>query len=350
MVRINGGGYALIEFEHVNKVFHKKKERIHALKDVSFTVNKHDIFGVIGYSGAGKSTLVRLVNQLERVSEGKVIVDGHELDTYKEKELRAVKKEIGMIFQHFNLLNSSTVYKNVAMPLILSGQNKNAIKEKVEEMLAFVNLSDKIHQYPDELSGGQKQRVAIARALVTNPKILLCDEATSALDPATTSSILDLLKRVNQTFGITILIITHEMGVIQKICNRVAVMEQGEVVEIGNVKDVFSHPQTSTAKNFVSTVINTEPSKSLKAVFNHRSDQNYIDYKLFLETEQIEQPILNELTQKYQLNVNVLFSSMSTIQEETVCYLWLRFEKDQHFNKDIVEQYFQNKIITFEEV
>lgn len=350
LVRIDGGGYRLIEFEKVNKVFHKKKERIHALKDISFTVNKNDIFGVIGYSGAGKSTLVRLVNQLERVSEGKVIVDGHELDTYKEKELRNVKKEIGMIFQHFNLLNSSTVYKNIAMPLILSGVDKAEIKQKVEEMLAFVNLSDKMYQYPDELSGGQKQRVAIARALVTNPKILLCDEATSALDPATTSSILDLLKRVNETFGVTILIITHEMGVIQKICNRVAVMEKGEVVEIGNVKEVFSRPQTTTAQNFVSTVINTEPSESLKHTFNQRTDNNYIDYRLFLETEQIEQPIINELTQRYQVEVNVLFSSMSTIQDDTVCYLWLRFETEQHFNQETIESYFKNKAITFEEV
>ncbi|PCT85635.1 methionine ABC transporter ATP-binding protein, partial [Listeria monocytogenes] len=224
-------------------------------------------------------------------------------------------------FQHFNLLNSSTVYKNIAMPLILSGVDKAEIKMKVGEMLAFVNLSDKMYQYPNELSGGQKQRVAIARALVTNPKILLCDEATSALDPATTSSILDLLNRVNETYGVTILIITHEMGVIQKICNRVAVMQQGEVVEIGNVKDVFNQPQTSTAQNFVSTVINTEPSESLKNTFNQRTDNAYIDYRLFLETEQIEQPIINELTHRYQAEVNVLFSSMSTIQDDTVCYL-----------------------------
>ncbi|MFQ3844904.1 methionine ABC transporter ATP-binding protein [Staphylococcus pseudoxylosus] len=340
----------MIEFENVNKVFHKKKDRIHALKEISFTVNKNDIFGVIGYSGAGKSTLVRLVNQLERVSDGKIIVDGHELDTYKEKELRSIKKEIGMIFQHFNLLNSSTVYKNIAMPLILSGVDKAEIKKKVEEMLAFVNLSDKMYQYPNELSGGQKQRVAIARALVTNPKILLCDEATSALDPATTSSILDLLKRVNETFGVTILIITHEMGVIQKICNRVAVMEKGEVVEIGNVKDVFSQPQTSTAQNFVSTVINTEPSESLKNIFNQRTDNAYMDYRLFLETEQIEQPIINELTHRYQVEVNVLFSSMSTIQDDTVCYLWLRFETNQHFHKEAIESYFKSKFIKFEEV
>ena len=260
----------MIEFKNVNKVFHKKRETIQALKNVSFKIDQHDIFGVIGYSGAGKSTLVRLVNQLETVSDGQVIVDGHEIDTYKEKDLRDIKKDIGMIFQHFNLLNSKSVYKNVAMPLILSKTNKKEIKEKVDEMLEFVGLADKKDQFPDELSGGQKQRVAIARALVTHPKILLCDEATSALDPATTSSILNLLSNVNRTFGVTIMMITHEMSVIQKICHRVAVMENGEVIEMGTVKDVFSHPQTNTAKNFVSTVINTEPSKELRASFNTR--------------------------------------------------------------------------------
>lgn len=340
----------MIEFRNVNKVFRKKKETVHALKDISFTINKHDIFGVIGYSGAGKSTLVRLVNQLEKVTNGQVIVDGHEIDTYKEKDLRNVKKDIGMIFQHFNLLNSKTVYKNVAMPLILSKKNKNEIKEKVNEMLEFVGLADKKNQFPDELSGGQKQRVAIARALVTNPKILLCDEATSALDPATTSSILKLLSNVNRTFGVTIMMITHEMSVIQKICNRVAVMENGEVVEMGTVKDVFSYPQTTTAKNFVSTVISTEPSKRLREAFKQSRNDIYSDYKLFLDTKQIQRPLLNELIHRHGLNVNVLFSSMSDIQDETVCYMWLRFEHNSQFKRFNPEAYFTERHIQFEEV
>nr|WP_290125770.1 methionine ABC transporter ATP-binding protein [Staphylococcus epidermidis] len=321
------------------------------MKNVSFKIDQHDIFGVIGYSGAGKSTLVRLVNQLETVSDGQVIVDGHEIDTYKEKDLREIKKDIGMIFQHFNLLNSKSVYKNVAMPLILSKTNKKEIKEKVDEMLEFVGLADKKDQFPDELSGGQKQRVAIARALVTHPKILLCDEATSALDPATTSSILNLLSNVNRTFGVTIMMITHEMSVIQKICHRVAVMENGEVIiEMGTVKDVFSHPQTNTAKNFVSTVINTEPSKELRASFNSRKDSNFTDYKLFLDSEQIQLPILNELINEHHLNVNVLFSSMSEIQDETVCYLWLRFEHDESFNDFKLTDYLSKRHIRYEEV
>ncbi|MBD6953804.1 methionine ABC transporter ATP-binding protein, partial [Staphylococcus aureus] len=235
----------MIEFRQVSKTFNKKKQKIDALKDVSFTVNRNDIFGVIGYSGAGKSTLVRLVNHLEAASNGQVIVDGHDITNYSDKMMRDIKKDIGMIFQHFNLLNSATVFKNVAMPLILSKKSKTEIKQRVTEMLEFVGLSDKKDQFPDELSGGQKQRVAIARALVTNPKILLCDEATSALDPATTASILTLLKNVNQTFGITIMMITHEMRVIKDICNRVAVMEKGKVVETGTVKEVFSHPKTT---------------------------------------------------------------------------------------------------------
>ena len=333
----------MIEFKNVNKVFRKKRETIQALKNVSFKIDQHDIFGVIGYSGAGKSTLVRLVNQLETVSDGQVIVDGHEIDTYKEKDLRDIKKDIGMI-------NSKSVYKNVAMPLILSKTNKKEIKEKVDEMLEFVGLADKKDQFPDELSGGQKQRVAIARALVTHPKILLCDEATSALDPATTSSILNLLSNVNRTFGVTIMMITHEMSVIQKICHRVAVMENGEVIEMGTVKDVFSHPQTNTAKNFVSTVINTEPSKELRASFNSRKDSNFTDYKLFLDSEQIQLPILNELINEHHLNVNVLFSSMSEIQDETVCYLWLRFEHDESFNDFKLTDYLSKRHIRYEEV
>ncbi|MCU5746303.1 methionine ABC transporter ATP-binding protein [Staphylococcus sp. SQ8-PEA] len=340
----------MIEFKEVNKVFHKKNESTHALKDVSFTIEERDIFGVIGYSGAGKSTLLRLVNQLERATSGQVIVNTHDLDTYNKKELRKVKKDIGMIFQHFNLLNSANVFKNVAMPLILSKKPKKEIEEKVSEMLKFVGLEDKRNQYPDELSGGQKQRVAIARALVTNPKILLCDEATSALDPATTDSILKLLKNVNQTFGVTILLITHEMSVIQQICNRVAVMEDGAVVELGTVKDVFSQPQTETAKDFVSTVINTEPSKALREAFNSRETQNYTDYKLFLEAHQITQPFITQLAEAYDLDVNILFSSMSTIQEETVCYLWLRFEHDAKFRPSDVESYFAEKGIQYEEV
>lgn len=304
---------------------------------------------MIGYSGAGKSPLVRLVNQLEQVSDGEVIVDGKDINTYSEKDLRNVKKDIGMIFQHFNLLNSATVFKNVAMPLILSHKHKDEIKAKVEEMLEFVGLADKMHQFPDELSGGQKQRVAIARALVTNPKILLCDEATSALDPATTSSILKLLSNVNQTFGVTIMLITHEMSVIQKICNRVAVMEQGEVIELGTVKEVFSHPQTETTKNFVSTVINTEPSTQLQALFKLVNDTSHVVYSLFLDAQQVTSPLINTLIRDYGVDVNIIYSSMSAIQENTVCYLWLDIQLND-VDRTRIENYFSQQHIEYEEV
>lgn len=349
-VGITEGGQLMIQFQHVNKTYRKKSRTIQALNDVNFTVNRHDIFGVIGYSGAGKSTLVRLVNHLESVSTGQVIVDGHDINQYSDKALRQVKKDIGMIFQHFNLLHSATVFKNVAMPLILSKVNKSDITQKVVEILDFVGLTDKKDHYPDELSGGQKQRVAIARALVTNPKILLCDEATSALDPATTASILELLKKVNREFGVTIMMITHEMSVIKQICNRVAVMEKGEVVEIGSVKDVFSHPSTLTAKNFVSTVIQTEPTPSLLEQWNTKQTEPYNDFKLFIDSTQMEQPIINDLIENYHAKVNIMFSSMSEIQGEVVCYMWLRLTAVQHFSKDDVITYFENQHIRYEEV
>lgn len=241
----------MIEFNQVSKVFDSGGKKVEALSDVQLTVEKGDIFGVIGFSGAGKSTLIRTVNLLEYPTSGEVIVEGRNLAKLSENEIRQAKKDIGMIFQHFNLLNSKTVFDNVAMPLFLSGYNKKAVKEQVYEILRFVGLEEKANNYPDQLSGGQKQRVGIARALVTNPSILLCDEATSALDPETTTSILNLLKRINEEYKITILIITHEMEVIKQICNRVAVMEDGHVIETGNVFDIFAQPKTDTTRNFV---------------------------------------------------------------------------------------------------
>lgn len=337
----------MIEFKKVNKIFQQKNSKIQALEDVSFKVEAQDIFGVIGYSGAGKSTLIRLVNVLEEKTSGEIIVDGHDVNQYSKKQLQDVKKNIGMIFQHFNLLNSKTVFNNVAMPLILQGTSKEKVKSKVNELLEFVGLEDKGKQYPNELSGGQKQRVAIARALVTDPKILLCDEATSALDPATTDSILRLLKRVNEQFGVTILLITHEMSVIQKICNKVAVMENGKVIEIGPVLDVFSHPQTVTAKNFVSTVITTDISSNLKKLI--REDKNATDIKLYIDGEQVTQSIVYDLITKYNVQINILFASMSDIQGTPVGYLTLRLNG----NKEAIQnsfQYLSDLNIEFEEV
>lgn len=218
----------MIELRNVSKTYVRKGLSIEALKNINIKVDKGDIFGFIGFSGAGKSTLIRLVNRLEKVTSGEVLVEGEQLNTYSTSGLRKVRKKIGMIFQHFNLLESKTVFDNIAIPLVLLKRNKREIEGRVKELLAFIGLSDKANSYPSELSGGQKQRVGIARALASNPSILLCDEATSALDPQTTQSILDLLRKINKEYKITILIITHEMSVIQRICNKVAVMEKGK--------------------------------------------------------------------------------------------------------------------------
>ena len=233
----------MIEFRQVSKTFSRNGNPVLALNDINLNIGKGDIFGIIGYSGAGKSTLLRLINRLESPGHGEVIVNGESLQDVKGKRLHAIKKEIGMIFQNFNLLNSKTVFHNVAIPLILQGRDKAFIQARVTELLTFVNLGDKAHNYPNELSGGQKQRVGIARALVHNPEILLCDEATSALDPETTLSILELLKDINRKLGLTIILITHEMSVIREICDRVLVLEQGRVAEEGPVWQVFGSPQ-----------------------------------------------------------------------------------------------------------
>jgi D-methionine transport system ATP-binding protein len=243
----------MIELKNVSKTFHKHSGAVHALADVSVQVAAGEIFGVIGASGAGKSTLIRCINLLEKPTGGEVIVDGSPLLTLTPRRLTKERRHIGMIFQHFNLLSSRTVHENVAFPLELSGTPRNTIDARVTELLALVGLTDKRSEYPASLSGGQKQRVAIARTLATNPKVLLCDEATSALDPETTRSILELLKDINRRFGITILLITHEMNVIKAICDRVAIMSEGRIIEQGTVGAIFSHPRTELTRRFIAS-------------------------------------------------------------------------------------------------
>ncbi len=233
----------MIELSHISKEFVSGKRTVHAVQDVSLTIDKGEIFGMIGFSGAGKSTLVRCINLLERPTSGKVIVDGQDMLSLSAKELRQARKKIGMIFQHFNLMPSRTVAGNVAYPLRSSGLSKQQIAEKVQRLLDLVGIGDKAEAYPKQLSGGQKQRVAIARALANDPNVLLCDEATSALDPQTTKAILQLLKHLNETLGITVVLITHEMAVVKEICRRVAVMEHGKVVESGEVFNIFANPR-----------------------------------------------------------------------------------------------------------
>ncbi|KWX85151.1 methionine ABC transporter ATP-binding protein [Paenibacillus riograndensis] len=306
----------MIELRDVYKTYLRKGISNDAIKGVQLKVEKGDIFGVIGYSGAGKSTLIRLINYLERPTKGQVFVDGHDLGAYSDKELRAAKKNIGMIFQHFNLLESKKVFDNVAIPLVLLKKNKNEIHQRVMELLEFVGLSDKAGSYPSELSGGQKQRVGIARALASNPSVLLCDEATSALDPQTTRSILQLLKKINAEYHITIMIITHEMSVIQEICNKVAVMEGGRIIEQGSVLEVFGHPQHPTTQNFVSTVIQTSMTSSMRKTLS--TDEGSRMYKLEFFGERAAEPVLYELIRSSDVKVNILFANMTEIQDTTL--------------------------------
>lgn len=247
-------------------------EQVHAVDDVTLHIEKGDVYGIIGYSGAGKSTLVRLINALEPATSGSILVDGTEITTLSERALHPIRSGIGMIFQQFNLFAAKTVRANIAYPLKLAGWSKPDIDERVAELLAFVGLSDKARSYPEQLSGGQKQRVGIARALATRPAILLADEATSALDPETTHEVLSLLKRVNEEQGVTIVIITHEMDVIQTIATRVAVMDSGRIIEQGDVFEVFSDPRHPASQRFVGTVVKGVPSPAELAVLRERHD------------------------------------------------------------------------------
>jgi D-methionine transport system ATP-binding protein len=336
----------MIEFQDVKKVYKTKKQIVEALKGINLTVEKGDIFGVVGYSGAGKSTLIRLVNLLERPSEGQVLVGGKSLTSLKPKELRAEKKKIGMIFQHFNLLNSKTVFDNVAMPLVLSGTPSKEIKQRVEELLEFVGLSNKLKNYPEQLSGGQKQRIGIARALATNPSVLLCDEATSALDPQTTNAVLELLKKINHEYNITILLITHEMSVIKEICNKVAVMEGGKVVEQGSVLDVFSKPQTDIAKNFVRTVIHDEIPKSF--LKKNENDAPVI-WRINFVGSTSGKPLLSTIAKKYDVHLNVLSANISEIQETPFGNLIIEVTGDKK-EIDRTFQYIKDEDILVQEV
>lgn len=239
----------MIEVRHLCKTFEQKEGRVEALRDISLQIKKGDIYGIIGMSGAGKSTLVRCFNYLEKPTSGQVLIEGRELGTLSEKELRRQRSDIAMIFQHFNLLMQKNVIDNVCFPMEI--QKKKGCRERAMELLETVGLADKANAYPAQLSGGQKQRVAIARALASNPKILLCDEATSALDPQTTASILALLKDINRKFGITIVIITHQMSVIREICSHVAIVEEGQIAEHGLVEDIFNHPRSKVARELI---------------------------------------------------------------------------------------------------
>lgn len=315
----------MIQIENAKKVFHTKAGKVYALDNVSLSVEKGDIFGVIGYSGAGKSTLLRLVNGLEKPDSGKVVIDGKDITNLSKAELNGMRKNIGMIFQQFNLLESQTVYQNTALPLIMSGMKKKEIEARVEELLNFVGLDKKSKAYVSQLSGGQKQRVGIARAIATNPKILLCDEATSALDPKTTESVLKLLKKINTELEITILLITHEMNVISKICNKVAVMEGGQICEQGKTVNVFRNPVKSITKEFVNTVINSSiPNALLK-------DLNYEDpiIRITFFGENSKQSLISKINKQFQVDTTILFASVNELGDSILGILILQLKGEE---------------------
>ena len=335
----------MIRFEHVSKTFQTKNGPFDALKDVSFEIEKGDIYGVIGYSGAGKSTLIRMVNALETPTSGNVWVEEKDIGTLNQKELRNLRKGIGMIFQQFNLLESKTIYDNVAIALKLNGVSKKDIEKRVTELLDFVELSDKKYSYPGQLSGGQKQRVGIARALANNPSILLCDEATSALDPKTTDSILELLKKINEMLHITIVIITHEMNGIQKICNKVAVMDYGQVVETGSVIQVFSDPRSDIARRFVGNLIrDVIPEPLVESI--RRETRNSRLLRIKLENTDSTEPLLWEINRRFEVETNILYSTINVIQGIVVGIMLVLFigtdaeiEKAEQYILESKEEY-----------
>ena len=312
----------MIALQHVSKVFagSDKTKQVHAVDDVSLTIQNGDIFGIIGFSGAGKSTLVRCINLLERPTSGSVEVDGQELTRMSAKELRQARKKIGMIFQHFNLMPSRTIFGNVAYPLRGSGLSKEEIREKVHSLLELVGIADKENAYPSQLSGGQKQRVAIARALANDPKILLCDEATSALDPQTTKAILSLLHHLNQTLGITIVVITHEMAVVKEICNRVAVMDHGKVVEEGTVFSVFATPKEPITRDFIKTTSNLQKIEELIAddspVVALKPGERIV--RLSYVERNPSEPLISLITQKFGITLNIIFADVEIVQNAPI--------------------------------
>lgn len=307
----------MIILKNLHKTYESKANKIEAVKDVTLNINKGEIYGIIGFSGAGKSTLVRCINFLEKPTNGQVVIDGKDLSTLSNKELREERKKIGMIFQHFNLMKSRTVFENIAYPLKGNSYSKEEIKNKVKDLLKLVELEDKADSYPSQLSGGQKQRVGIARALANDPKVLLCDEATSALDPQTTKSILKLLKEVNKKFGITIVIITHEMQVVKEICTRAAVMENGKVVEEGNIFKIFSEPKEKVTKNFIDSTSSLsniyELIENKSSVVDIKENEKILKLK-YLENSTTE-PIISIVSREFNVDTNIIFGNIEIIQE-----------------------------------
>lgn len=321
----------MISLSNINVTFQSKLQTVVAVRNVDLHVDAGDIYGIVGYSGAGKSTLVRVINLLQRPSSGQVMVNGQDLVSLNAKQLRTARKKIGMIFQHFNLMGSRTIYDNVDFPLKSSKLSKKERDIKVRELLELVGLSDKLDAYPSQLSGGQKQRVAIARALANDPEILLCDEATSALDPKTTQSILELLKSLNKKLGLTIVIITHEMQVVKEICNKVAVMEAGGIVEQGDIVSIFSRPQNALTKDFINTA--THIDQMIEKITAHPSltklGSNDILCKISYIGDNTTEPIISAISANYGVATNILFGNVEVLQQTAIGNLIVVFSGEE---------------------
>ena len=329
-----------------------------AVNDVSLDIEQGDIYGIMGLSGAGKSTLIRLLNRLEEPTSGEILVRHEIIDRKKKKSLgyedknilkfntrllREYRKKTGMIFQHFNLLNSKNVSDNIAFPLQISGWKKRDIKKRVDELLEIVGLSDKKLNYPEQLSGGQKQRVAIARALANNPQLLLSDEATSALDPRTTNSILELLKDINKKFGITIILITHQMEVIKKICNKAAIMSDGQIIEKGETKEIFLNPKTELAKEFVQN-ISYEEFRTEEEINSREENNGKLRLSLKYNEEQVNESYITKIIRKYDVEVNILSGFIDKVGDIIVGNLLIEISASEEKAKDIIEWLKENKI------
>jgi len=331
----------IIQLKNISKTFVTDKGEFKALENVSLDISRGSIYGIIGMSGAGKSTLVRCINYLEVPTEGAVVIDGKELGSLTEKGLREERKSIGMIFQHFNLLQQKNVIDNVSFPLRINGVNKKDAHKRAAELLEIVGLADKANSYPVQLSGGQQQRVAIARALAGNPKILLCDEATSALDPQTTKSILELLKNINEKYGITIVIITHQMAVVREICSHVAVISKGHIVENGEVSEVFSRPKTKEARELIML------ESGDNTWYNESSEDDNCVRIVFTENSAYE-PVISNMIKKFNCDVSIYQADTKKINGKTTGEMIIGLPKDKELSRQL-KDYLTEKGIIVEE-
>ena len=328
----------LIELKHLTKTFKGKTQTVDALRDINLQIEQGDIYGIIGMSGAGKSTLVRCINFLERPTSGSVVVDGKDLAALSPKELRQLRQQVAMIFQHFNLLQQRDVRGNIAFAMEIAGMKRADIDKRIDELLEIVGLTDRQHNYPSQLSGGQQQRVAIARALSTNPKIILCDEATSALDPTTTTSILNLLREINRKLGITIVIITHEMSVVESICTHVAIIDDGQLAESGTVESVFSQPKTKAARKLI-----FRKSGADSGLLGERL------IRIVFEGNASSEPIIADLVMECRVSVNIMYADTRDVGGKAFGQMVLQLPEDKLQQEKIIF-YLQSRKLRVEEV